>query len=233
MPYWMKRLSSVHFGETLARELQKLEDGAPDFTLWQETSNLVRLYIPVISVHFITNAAITSTCDAILDEETLFGPFWRDFIKRIPKDQGQSNFYNHPKPKCTCLEESGIQILNLPKTYWFNDIYCGYIIWVSQKDIKDITQGYTGSWGTDFIEIWVIQMSNFLLLEAIQPNFHQPICYICSTWMRGAGPRAFSVNMRTRWDSERPEPSTVFFLPPFAELCWHLLYVHKQYPNYM
>ena len=139
--------------------MQKLEDGAPDFTLWQETSNLVRLYIPVISVHFITNAAITSTCDAILDEETLFGAFWRDFIKRIPKDQGQSNFHNHPKPKCTCLEESGIQILNLPKTYWFNDIYCGYIIWVSQKDIKDITQGYTGSWGTDFIEIWVIQMS--------------------------------------------------------------------------
>ena len=94
MPYWMKRLSSVHFGETLARELQKLEDGAPDFTLWQETSNLVKLHIPVISVHFITNAAKTRTCDVILDEETLFGAFWRAFSKIFAKARRRSTFFD-------------------------------------------------------------------------------------------------------------------------------------------
>ena len=54
------------------------------------TKKKVKLHIPVISVHFITNAAIPSTCDAILDEETLFGAFWRDFSKRIAKARRRS-----------------------------------------------------------------------------------------------------------------------------------------------
>ena len=97
------------------------------------------------------------------------------------------------------------------------DTLYGFPKKISRISLKD-TQAHGEQISLKFL-LYKCQ-SNFLLLEAIQPNFHQPICYICSTWMRGAGPRAFSVNMRTRCDSERPaaksvlcgasEPSTVF-----------------------
>ena len=104
MPYRIQRLSSVHFGETSARTTQKLEDGAPYLTLMRkvETARSVQDQIPVIKVHFITNAARPSTCDAIPDTKTLLGAFWRDFSKNNAKARRRSALSNSHEKTGNC-----------------------------------------------------------------------------------------------------------------------------------